>query len=113
MLGALLFFEEPFANIVTITYSALIVSELLNVYSTVMVVKWLMILSTFISLILYGFSFYFLRGVFQLEYMDFQFWVNITVLTLASWLPVFTIFEIQRRCFPTEAQKIRMQEKNK
>ena len=33
MLGTILFFNEPFTNIVTITFSALIVIELLNVYT--------------------------------------------------------------------------------
>jgi phospholipid-translocating ATPase len=35
MLGTILFFNESFTNIVTITFSALIITELLNVYSSV------------------------------------------------------------------------------
>ena len=35
MLASVIFFNEPFTNIVTITFSALIVIELLNVYSEV------------------------------------------------------------------------------
>ena len=35
MLGTVSFFDEPFTNIVTITFSSLIVIELLNVYSEV------------------------------------------------------------------------------
>ena len=35
MLATVMFFNEPFTNIVTITFSALIVIELLNVYSEV------------------------------------------------------------------------------
>ena len=35
MLSALIFFNEPFTNIVTITFSALVITELLNVYSEV------------------------------------------------------------------------------
>ena len=37
MLATVMFFNEPFTNIVTITFSALIVIELLNVYSEVSV----------------------------------------------------------------------------
>ena len=35
MLGTIMFFNESFTNIVTITFSALIITELLNVYSSV------------------------------------------------------------------------------
>lgn len=35
MLASVMYFNEPFTNIVTITFSALIVIELLNVYSEV------------------------------------------------------------------------------
>lgn len=35
MLSALYFFNEPFTNLVTITFTALIFTELLNVYSVV------------------------------------------------------------------------------
>ena len=35
MLFAIIFFNDSFANIVTITFSALILIELLNVYSAV------------------------------------------------------------------------------
>lgn len=35
MLATVMFFKESFTNIVTITFSALIIIELLNVYSEV------------------------------------------------------------------------------
>jgi hypothetical protein len=35
MLSALFFFNEPFTNIVTITFTALVITELLNVFSEV------------------------------------------------------------------------------
>ena len=43
MLGTILFFDEPFTNIVTITFSSLIVIELLNVYSSVTRLYWKMV----------------------------------------------------------------------
>ena len=39
MLGTILFFQDSFTNIVTITFSALIITELLNVYSSVSIYK--------------------------------------------------------------------------
>lgn len=41
MLATVMFFNEPFTNIVTITFSALIVIELLNVYSEVILLSLL------------------------------------------------------------------------
>jgi hypothetical protein len=35
MLGAVIYFNDSFANIVTITFTALVLIELLNVYSEV------------------------------------------------------------------------------
>jgi hypothetical protein len=35
MLSTLIFFNEPFTNIITITFTALVITELLNVYSEV------------------------------------------------------------------------------
>jgi phospholipid-translocating ATPase len=53
MLGTILFFNEPFTNIVTITFSALIITELLNVYSSVHHLNYKMVVSSVITLFVY------------------------------------------------------------
>lgn len=52
-LGTILFFQEPFTNIVTITFSALIVIELLNVYSSVVHLSWKMVIASILTLFTY------------------------------------------------------------
>jgi len=53
MLGTIMFFNEPFTNIVTITFSSLIITELLNVYSSVHRLNWKMVVASVITLFLY------------------------------------------------------------
>jgi len=89
MLGTILFFEEPYANIVLITFTALIIIELLNVYSTVNVIKRVMILSSFTSIIIYYLTIAFYNVYFSTSYVDKIFMKNILLLCAAAWLPVF------------------------
>ena len=56
MLGAVTFFHESFTNIVTITFSSLIVCEILNVFSEVFKVKYKMIISSEVTVIVYSMS---------------------------------------------------------
>jgi phospholipid-translocating ATPase len=53
MLGTILFFNEPFTNIVTITFSALIITELLNVFSSVHHLNYKMVVSSVITFFIY------------------------------------------------------------
>lgn len=46
-------FDESFLNIVTITFTALIYIELLNVYFTVNKIKFLMLVATIFTLLTY------------------------------------------------------------
>jgi len=53
MLGTILFFNEPFTNIVTITFSALIITELLNVFSSVHHLNFKIVVSAVATLFIY------------------------------------------------------------
>lgn len=69
MLGAIMCFKESFTNIVTITFSALIIIELLNVYSSVNTVNWKMIASSVMTFVMYVISIVCLRSYFDTSYM--------------------------------------------
>lgn len=75
MLMAVTYFLAPFANIVTITFSALIMIELLNVVSEVRKIKRTMVISICLTLGVYFTSIVLLRQYFQLSYVDFRFLV--------------------------------------
>jgi len=54
MLLSVALFNDSFANIVTITFSTLIIIELANVYSSVNHLTFLMFLSILLTIIVYG-----------------------------------------------------------
>jgi phospholipid-translocating ATPase len=91
MLGTILFFNEPFTNIVTITFSSLIITELLNVYSSVHHLNYKMVVSSVITLFVYILSIALLPVYFQTSYITWTFVMKVLCITLASWLPLHII----------------------
>jgi phospholipid-translocating ATPase len=65
MLSALIFFKEPFTNIVTITFTALVMTELLNVYSEINRPSWKMLCASLLTFVCYILSIVLLRSYFD------------------------------------------------
>ena len=89
MLGSVIFFHESLNNIVTITFSALIVCEILNVFSEVHKVNRKMVVSSLLTLFIYFGSIMLLRSYFDVSYITPTFIVKIILLVAASWAPLF------------------------
>lgn len=102
MLGTLIFFHESFANIVTITFSALIVTELLNVYSSVHHLNWKMICSSVLTLFIYIISIALMPSYFDASYITWDFVVKVLLITMASWLPMYIVQVIVNKIDPSE-----------
>lgn len=64
MFGGLLLFDQDFIHVVSITFTALILTELLMVALTIRTWHWLMLLAEVISLALYIGTLIVLRGYF-------------------------------------------------
>jgi len=64
MYGALLLFENDFLHVMSITFTALILTELLMVALTIRTWHWLMVIAELISLTAYILSLAFLPGFF-------------------------------------------------
>ena len=64
MFGGLLLFDQDFIHVVSITFTALILTELLMVALTIRTWHWLMLLAEVISLALYVGTLIVLRGYF-------------------------------------------------
>ena len=64
MFGALLLFEDDFIHIVAISFSALILTELLMVALTIRTWHWLMVFAELLSLAIYVISVIVLRREF-------------------------------------------------
>jgi phospholipid-translocating ATPase len=69
MLASVVFFRDSYANIVLITFSSLIIIELLNVYSKVNVIKAMMVLSSLSTLVVYGITIVLLKSYFDVSYI--------------------------------------------
>lgn len=107
MLASIALFNDSFANIVTITFSALIVIELANVYSSVNHLTFLMFLSILVTLIVYAGSILMFNNYFDTSYMNVSFLWKILVIALAAWFPVHAGIVIYECIDPPEEKKIR------
>lgn len=87
---------------VLITFSSLIIIELLNVYSKVNVIKSLMIMSSISTLIVYLASITLFEQYFDFNYINEEFAIKILAITFAAWFPFHLISFILSRVFPTE-----------
>jgi len=101
-------FKDSFLNIVTITFTALIIAELLNVHSETHnkrnITLYLCQAGTLAT--------YALSVVFMKSYIDvasitnYTFLVKVVILTLASWIPVQLVKWLIEKYDPSEAARI-------
>ena len=64
MFGALLLFEDKFVHVVSISFTALILTELIMVALTIRTWHWMMVLAEFLSLAIYIVSLLILKDFF-------------------------------------------------
>ncbi|KAJ8962844.1 hypothetical protein NQ318_001244 [Aromia moschata] len=103
MYGALLLFEDEFIHIVAISFTSLILTELIMVALNIRTWHYLMVLAELFSLGLYGLSLIVLHDYFDSEFIrtkDF-FW-KVIVITLISCLPLY-ILKFLRKKFSRQA----------
>ncbi|KAK6028767.1 phospholipid-translocating P-type ATPase, flippase, partial [Ostertagia ostertagi] len=107
MYGALLVFDADFIHVVSISFSALIVTELIMVAMTVHTWHWAMLLAQALSLGLYAVSLIVLD-----QYFDRQFvlsWIFIsktTAITAVSCLPLYVVKALRRKFSPPSYAKV-------
>ena len=68
MFGALLLFEDEFIHVVSISFTALILTELIMVALTIRTWHWLMIIAEFLSLAIYILSVVILKDYFGKDF---------------------------------------------
>jgi phospholipid-translocating ATPase len=106
MLFTILFFNDSFVNIVTITFTALIFIEILNVFSEVTKVKFKMVMSVIGTIIVYLASIIFLRQYFDTSYINMMFFYKVIALTLVCWLPLHMAKKCIQKIDPSEEDKV-------
>jgi phospholipid-translocating ATPase len=109
MIGSIVWFHESFTNIVTITFSALIVCEILNVFSEVHRINYKMVVSSILTFFVYFASIGFLRSYFNTAYITWDFVIKVLIITFASWAPLHLCRMICDYCDPSEQLKIMKQ----
>lgn len=108
MFLALYLFDNSYYNIVTITFAALILSELLNVTTTLHRISWVAVVSIASSLALYIMTIVFLKKDINASTITLQFLYKVTALTLVSWLPIHSLKVLRTKLRPTEQERIMM-----
>lgn len=105
--GVLLFPENNFTNIVSITFTALIFTELLNVMTEIDKFHWAMGISEVITGIVYLLSMFALKNYFDLGYLfSLQFLFRVVIITLISWMPLHLIKFLMTKIDPADYKKV-------
>jgi len=108
MLLAIILFESNLNNIVAITFTSLILSELINVAFEVH--KWhkYMILSEVCSILIYLLSMVIPEvTAFEISFIKtFDFWWRVVVITLVSCLPLYLGKYIKKKYDPPSYLKL-------
>ncbi|XP_076865948.1 putative phospholipid-transporting ATPase IIB isoform X2 [Brachyhypopomus gauderio] len=107
MYGALVLFDQEFVHVVAISFTALVLTELLMVALTVRTWHWLMVLAEFFSLGCYLASLAFLNEYFDLSFITTRaFLWKVCVITLVSCLPLYIIKYLKRKFSPPSYSKL-------
>ncbi|XP_055382006.1 probable phospholipid-transporting ATPase IIA isoform X2 [Condylostylus longicornis] len=107
MYGALVLFKDEFIHIVAISFSALILTELIMVALTVITWHRLMILAEIFSLILYLISLAVLQEYFDWEFIwSFDFLWKVSGITLVSCFPLYIIKFLRKKFSPPSYSKL-------
>jgi phospholipid-translocating ATPase len=99
-------FSNSFTSVVTITFTALIISELLNINTTLTHMNRIVLLSQVFTLLVYVVSIIFLRQQIDLSVIDANFIKNVAIIVLFSWGPLQIAKMLRVRFDPTENEKI-------
>ncbi|KAH9993065.1 protein transporter [Russula vinacea] len=107
MIIALVLFENEFLNIVAISFTALILNELIMVALEITIWHVYMIISEVVTLGIYAFSMVFLPEYFDLSFVvSVRFGWKVAVMVAVSALPLWIIKLIKSRIAPEATTKL-------
>jgi phospholipid-translocating ATPase len=112
VLGCLLF-ENSFLKVVTISFSALVFTELLNIFTLVDRLNTFILSANILSLVLYVVSIVFFREYLGVQRVDWDILKKVIIITLACWVPFEVIKQVNKFCFPSASDKIMMNVRKK
>jgi len=103
---ALMFFNDSHTNIVTITFTALIFIELLNVYTQIHHYSFQMGMMQVATGVTYFMSIILLKEYFDTSFINTIFLAKVALITTITWLPLHLMYFILDLCDPSEVKKI-------
>lgn len=107
MYGALVLFESEFVHVVAISFTALVLTELLMVALTVRTWHWLMVVAEFLSLGCYVASLAFLNEYFDVAFITtMTFLWKVSAITVVSCLPLYILKYLKRKLSPPSYSKL-------
>nr|XP_006814167.1 PREDICTED: probable phospholipid-transporting ATPase IIB-like [Saccoglossus kowalevskii] len=107
MYGALLLFEEEFIHIIAISFTSLILTELLMVALTIRTWHLLMVGAEFLSLIIYIASLFVFKEYFDPAFfLSWAFVWKVVVITLVSCVPLYILKYLRRKFSPPSYSKL-------
>lgn len=107
ILFAIVVFKDSYVNIVTITFTTLILIELLNVYTQINNMNMQTFLIMVATATTYFMSIILLKSYFETSYMDKVFFMKVGVLALITWTPIHLIYYLAEWMDPSENQKLK------
>ncbi|XP_043462367.1 probable phospholipid-transporting ATPase IIA isoform X2 [Leptopilina heterotoma] len=107
MYGALIMFEDEFIHIVAISFTSLVLTELIMVALTIRTWHHLMIIAEVFSLTLYLLSLVVLKDYFDAEFIRTEdFLWKVLVITLISCLPLYILKFLRKKFSPPSYTKL-------
>ncbi|KAK0427670.1 hypothetical protein QR680_010355 [Steinernema hermaphroditum] len=107
MYGALIVFDSDFIHVVSISFTALIVTELIMVALTVHTWHWAMLVAQGLSLGLYAASLLILDNFFDRAFvMSWNFLAKTSMITAISCIPLYAVKFLRRRFSPPSYHKV-------
>uniref|UniRef100_A0A6I8RDM6 Phospholipid-transporting ATPase n=1 Tax=Xenopus tropicalis TaxID=8364 RepID=A0A6I8RDM6_XENTR len=107
MFGALVLFESEFVHVVAISFTALILTELLMVALTIRTWHWLMVVAELFSLASYVASLAFLNEYFDAAFITtLTFLWKVLAITVVSCLPLYILKYLKRKFSPPSYSKL-------
>ena len=107
MFGALILFRDEFIHVMSISFTALIFTELIMVALTIRNWHYLMILAELFSILLYLISLIVLKEYFDLVFIrTLEFLWKTALITAVSCLPLYILKFLRKKFSPPSYQKL-------
>ena len=108
MFGAILVFPDTlFLNIVTVSFTALIYLEILNVYMEINKFHWFMGIALDSTFIVYTLTIILMPSVLDISKLGFLNILFIGILAIVAWAPFFITSKLNKLLFPKTIEKLK------